>query len=155
MRYTVAAAEELWMARRPYEAGRVLCQIISPEKRPAWAAGILKVAYRQIPNPVAEIEAVFETARDQSRWHEAHEVFQSIRRVTLQLQNDPDASPVVKGMLSLAEKTAKVTYNASGYPAPFDLDSGWRLVSDASYIVDAVEDVDFAADIWKVVSKID
>lgn len=34
-----------------------------------------------------------------------------------------------ESFLLLAENIAKVTYNASGQPAPFDADSGWYIPS--------------------------
>ena len=41
---------------------------------------------------------------------------------------DSAIDPALKRLLFVAENTAKVIYNASGEPAPFDADAGWELV---------------------------
>ena len=43
----------------------------------------------------------------------------------------------------LAKNVAKVTYNALGEPAPFDYNSGYRIVSSLRHIVDHLNDKAF------------
>lgn len=61
---------------------------------------------------------------NEERWAEAYEQFTKIRQFGL---SNMDFQP--ESYLRLAEKVAKVTYNASGEPAPFDSDSCWHIPS--------------------------
>lgn len=69
--------------------------------------------------------------RDQTRWHEAHDLFSRIREaITLPSEtrgkNDLDSLFVY-----VAENAAKTAYNCSGQPAPFDDDSfEWLLLCE-------------------------
>lgn len=129
-------AKAYWDAGNSIDAGRILYELMHRKHRPAWAAEMLTIACRYIP-PATEIEAVLEIANDPSRWHEAHDAFDAVRRnLTLQyekrVRGRPEQDPTSEErlyycVLMLTENTAKVTYNASLRPAPFDANSGWYI----------------------------
>src|SRR5690606_24998860 len=74
----------------------------------------------------ASILELYPIVNNKDRWKEAHGQFNKIRRFLLDNKNyQPEA------YLLLAELVAKVTYNASGQPAPFDSDSGHYIPSTA------------------------
>jgi len=92
--------------------------------RPGWAGLILSRFdnyISEIPTPIKELYPIID---NKDRWKEAHEQFSKIRRFHLDnKKHQPEA------YLPLAELVAKVTYNSSGQPAPFDSDSGHYIPS--------------------------
>lgn len=139
--------QEHWKAGRSLEAGRLLYENIPVELRPAWAAEVLAIARSHVP-PIPEVEAVLEIASNPSRWPEARETFRAVRKLTLQAEE-----PLYEGVLILAENVAKVTYNSSGHPPPFDHDSGWWIAQNLKYIIEQVNDPEFTADAWSTLSS--
>jgi hypothetical protein len=59
-----------------------------------------------------------------------------VRRLTLE-QEKAGSEHKLHALLLLAENTAKVAYNASGAPAPFDADSGDWIAQNAKAFLDA------------------
>ena len=107
-------------------AGRDIFEKIPNELRPGWAKSILLVFDSYIEKVPTEVSSLISLIDDKSRWKEAHGQFSKIRQFLLTHKSyQPEA------YLLLAENVAKVTYNASGEPAPFDNDSGWWIPSCA------------------------
>ncbi len=127
----IAQAQRDWEAGRALDAGRLIYERIPTRHRPAWAARVLELV-RDLAPSSPEIDQVLAVARDPARWQEAKQVFQAIREVRQRTED-----PLLESVLSLAENVAKVTYNASGAPTPFDRDAGWRV----------------ADGLWTVISK--
>ena len=137
----------LWTTGRSLEAGRTLYEHIPNGSRPGWAANILGLC-RTLTKTIAEVDAVYEIALDATRWPEAYDAFQRVRKLTLQAEKIRVKDPIYVDILALAENTAKVTYNSSGAPAPFDRDAGWWIVHNLRTIVDDYNDDDFASEAW-------
>jgi hypothetical protein len=115
--------------------GQKIFESIPNNSIPAWSGAILSCFdnyLKQIPEPVLDL---FTIINDKSKWSEAHEQFTNIRRFLL-----ANKSFQPESYLLLSELVAKVTYNASGQPAPFDSDSGFYIPSLA------ISTVDFFAD---------
>ena len=125
----LAQAKRDWEAGRALDAGRLLYERVPKQQRPGWAARVLDLV-RDLAPKTPEVEQILEIARDPARWPEAHPAFQTVRRLTLETKD-----PLVESVLSLAEKVAKVTYNASGGSAPFEHDAGWRVASDLRVVI--------------------
>jgi len=108
------------------EIGRQIFEDLPNDIRPGWAELILSRFdnyIKDIPTPIKEL---FPIIYDEDRWQEAHGQFSKIRQFLLDCRHyQPEA------YLPLAELVAKVTYNASGQPAPFDSDSGHYIPSIA------------------------
>jgi hypothetical protein len=66
----------------------------------------------------------FRLSKIPKNWERAHAQFDHIRRFN---QDNPMFQP--QNYLILAEQVAKITYNASRGPAPFDFNSGWYIPS--------------------------
>lgn len=143
-------AFDYWSSKKPLESGRIIYNQIPNDQRPIWAAEILNLC-RRLTSSVPEIDAVYEIALNQQRWKEAHDAFSRVRNLTLAFEKSKSKNSVYGGLLYLAENTAKVIYNASGEPAPFDYDSGWWLVSNLRYIVDEIKSSEFEAKAWSKV----
>jgi len=108
------------------EVGRTIFENIPNEVRPGWAGLILSRFDNYIKHIPAEIKELFSVIDNESNWGAAHGQFSKIRQFVLKHKSfKPEA------YLMLAENVAKVTYNASGQPAPFDKDSGWWIPSCA------------------------
>ena len=149
------AARHDWDAGRLLQAGRLLYERLLPEQRPGWAAAALELVRSRFP-PTAAVDTVLALAGDTSRWHEGHAAFQAVRYLTLLAEREakpaqPD--PRYYSFLMLAENTAKVIYNASGSPAPFDRDSGWWVVCCLHSLVGLFDDPGFSSEAWEVVSR--
>jgi len=150
-------ARAYWQSGHQLHAGCILYERVPRELRPVWAASVLAAACRHIPM-VPEIEAVLTFARNPNEWGdgaegkcaEAHGFFDAVRARTLQCEN---RNRLYKSILVLAENVAKVTYNVYGYPAPFDHDAGWRIAQNLSCVVAAVNDAEFAAEAWSILSS--
>jgi len=125
----IAQAQRDWEAGRALDAGRLIYERIPPRQRPGWAARALEAVRGLIPK-TPEIDSVLEIARDPARWRAAHAAFTAVRALTLEAKD-----PLVEAVLHLAENVAKVTYNASGGPAPFDHDAGWWVAQNLHGII--------------------
>jgi hypothetical protein len=104
--------------------GQEIFENLPNDIRAGWAGLILSrfdYYLKNIPISVLELYPIID---DKDRWKEAHEQFSKIRVFGLENKiYNPE------NYLRLAELTAKVTYNASGQPVPFDSDSGYYIPS--------------------------
>ncbi|GAB3165191.1 hypothetical protein [Telluribacter humicola] len=108
------------------EIGKQFFENLPNDIRPGWAGLILSRFDTYIQDVPASILELYPIVDNKDRWKEAHGQFNKIRRFLLDNKNyQPEA------YLLLAELVAKVTYNASGQPAPFDSDSGHYIASFA------------------------
>lgn len=148
----IREAEKYWSEEKYIEAGRILYENVPQEERPAWSAKILLFIYNYTNIPkTSEIERVIEIVNSPSNWHEAYEAFQNVRGLTIQFEKRHLAHErLYLCVLLLAENVAKVIYNASGHPAPFDSNSGWWLVSNVKDITKKVDNSKFLAELWEL-----
>jgi len=146
----IKEAKPYWEGGDPLKAGELLYEHIRQNHRPLWALEVLELCMH-LTKGIAEIDELCNIIRSPNRWAEAHEAFSSVRELTLKTE-DSSSDPIYTGVLCLAENVAKVTYNASGEPAPFDYNSGYRIVSNLRYIVDQLDDKAFENKAWYVVS---
>ena len=116
--------------RNNIEIGREIFENIPNDIKPGWAGLILSRFDNYIKNVPKSIVDLYPIIDNQERWKEAHKQFYAIRQFSLDNKNyEPNV------YLQLAELVAKITYNASGEPAPFDNDSGWYISSLALKVV--------------------
>lgn len=108
------------------EIGQQVFENLPNDIRPSWAGLILSRFDNYIKSIPVSIKELYPIVDTKERWREAHGQFNKIRRFLLDNKNyEPEA------YLLLAELVAKVTYNASGQPSPFDYDSGHYIASTA------------------------
>lgn len=136
-----------WDSGEPIKAGEILYEHIHNEHRPVWAAAVLSYCQELFPL-FPEIQTVLEIANELKRWPEAHKAFQAVRKLSL----SQSEQPLIQNFLRLAELVAKVTYNASGSPAPFDHNSGWKLVAALHKICSIQNNSKFSEGAWHIVS---
>jgi len=135
----VALAKVAWAVGKDLDAGRLLYESLSNEQRPAWAANILRAVVARVDAP-ASVAQILDVAEDSRRWSEGHDVFGAVRVLTLQQERAGRPDERLAALLDLAEKAAKVVYNASGRPAPFDHNAGWRVAPSLRAAIRAVGD---------------
>ena len=124
----MVAAQEAWAAGRFLDCGRALYEPLTPAGRVHWAATVLTFCMRHSASAPA-IDRVAELAGIPSDWRLAHDAFGDVRDLTLMAERQGGSiDPRLASLLQVAENTAKVIYNASSEPAPFDHDAGWRVV---------------------------
>jgi hypothetical protein len=108
------------------KGGQQLFENLPNDTRPRWARLILSCFDNYIKDMPTSILDLYPIIDDKNRWKEAHEQFTKIR--VFGLANKKYKPEIY---IRLAELVAKVTYNASGEPAPFDKDSGYYIPSFA------------------------
>jgi len=146
----IKEAKPCWEGGDPLKAGELLYEHIRQRHRPLWALEVLELCM-PLTKGIPEIDELCNIIRNPNRWTEAKEAFSSVRELTLETE-DSSSDTIYTGVLYLAENVAKVTYNASEEPAPFDYNSGYRIVSNLRYIVDQLGDKTFENKAWYVVS---
>lgn len=115
---------EIYDLKNDIKTGKDIFENLPHDIRPFWAGNILSrfdSYITEIPTPVADLYSMID---DKNRWKEAHKKFSAIRVFSLENKNYKP-----ENYLRLAELVAKVTYNASVEPAPFDSDSGHYISS--------------------------
>lgn len=142
-------AYQLWNENKAIEAGKLIYESLPEIKRPLWASNILSFCLK-LTRSKPEFLTVINTANDPKQWKNAHEVFQLVRKLTLIDEQDRNQDEIFSGILNLAENTAKVTYNAGNFSAPFDHDSGWWIIQNLKYIVEKVNDKEFEKKVLKI-----
>ncbi len=106
--------------------GQQIFENLPNDIRPGWAGLILSRFDNYVKSIPTSVKELFTIIDNKERWKDAHEQFTKIRVFGLDNKKyKPEA------YLLLAELVAKVTYNSSGQPAPFDSDSGYYIASTA------------------------
>jgi hypothetical protein len=87
-------------------------------------------------------------AGDSTKWGNARDCFDSLRRLAL---TNKAHSELELSILSMAEDVAKMIYNESGEPAPFDENSGWRIARDLEAVLRNLpsEDDSAKSNLWR------
>lgn len=114
--------------------GRVIFENVPDNLKPFWSGLILSRFNNYVKNIPDSIKELYQIIENENRWTEAYVQFSKIRQFVLDNKYD-----LPNSYLLLAEKTAKVTYNASGQSAPFDANSGWYISSLALQIANYFE----------------
>lgn len=135
-----------WMTGDAVLVGHRIMVALPPAEQVARAIAVLDQC-RSRWQPIAPIDRVATVGRDPTRWHEGHDVFDDVRSLTL-LEERLRTSDVYRALLYVGEIAAKIIYNASGSPAPFDADSPWWLASNARAFATSLNDAQVSRAIW-------
>ncbi|WP_442592040.1 hypothetical protein ACSBL2_12525 [Pedobacter sp. AW31-3R] len=117
------------------EIGKQIFEAVPMNLKPMWAGIILNKFnkyIKEIPEPIRRLNDIVKKA---DRWHEAHKQFGLIRRFLFDNTNYTPQEYVL-----LAESIAKIIYNSSREPAPFDFGSGYYIPSLALKTADFFQD---------------
>lgn len=115
---------ELYDIKTNIEIGEQIFVSVPNDLKPIWAGIILAKFNNYIKDIPEPINGLYDIIKEPSQWKKAHYQFGLIRRFLLDNKQYP-----YETYLLLAESIAKITYNASGEPAPFDWDSGHYIPS--------------------------
>ncbi|MBE9597881.1 hypothetical protein [Pedobacter sp. MC2016-24] len=132
---------ELHDIKTNIKIGEQIFEAVPSSLKPKWAGIILNKFNRYITE-IPEIKELTEIIKKSDRWHEAHEQFGLIRRFLLDNTNYTPQEYIL-----LAESIAKITYNSSREPAPFDFDSGYYVPSLALKAAEFFQDERLQEDI--------
>lgn len=113
--------------------GRNIYERVPLEVRPCWGAFLLERFSDAIPT-VSPISELIQTISNPQNWGDVRDVFNKIRAYGLEYSEYHPES-----YLALAEKIAKITYNTTLLPAPFDANSGWfipRLALQTAFVLE-------------------
>lgn len=143
---------DLW-ATDPLRAGEILCDKVSSENRPHWAAEILATCANCLSTVPHAVNRVISIGRSRwrFRWRSGHRAFSQVRRLTLKAEGRRDEDTACY-LLYVAENAAKVIYNASDPVDPFDDDSGAWLVRSAHDFAERCGTERLADELWSVVA---
>lgn len=143
-------SHEAWDAN-PLCAGVAIYALVPENKRPKWAAAILAACCGRVSTTPKPINHVLDLAAEPAKWKLAHDAFSGVRQLTLAAERQP-IEKADHYLLYVAENAAKVIYNVSGSSAPFDRDSGARLVRSAKEFSDCVNDKSFTSSLWSIIA---
>jgi len=115
--------------------GQEIFDNVPDSLKPEWAALILSRFDRHLDRVPNEIIGLYDIIENSKKWKDAHDQFSAIRKLNLKNEN-----PDFEIYLCLAECIAKITYNSSGLPAPFDVDSGFYIPQLALKFADTISD---------------
>jgi hypothetical protein len=124
--------------------GKEIFESVPYSFRPGWGTSLLMTFDNVIKVP-EEVKGLYDIVEDENRWKEAHGQFNKIRMFQLKNKRFTPAS-----YLLLAESVAKITYNLSGQPAPFDKDSGWYIPSLAMLTAETWKSKDIKNEILRI-----
>ena len=126
--------------------GQQIFENLPNDIRPGWAGMILSRFDNYIKDIPTSVKELFAIVDNKDRWKEAHGQFTKIRVFLLENKEyQPEA------YLLLAELVAKVTYNSSGQPAPFDSDSGHYIPSTALKATEHFDDTRLEEEVKSVI----
>ncbi|MFF9024449.1 hypothetical protein [Streptomyces eurythermus] len=87
-----------------------------------WAGRVLEAASLSLGR-TPEIEAALEMAADQTQWSHGRDLFERVRRSSL----DSAEQPAPELLSRLAELVGKLAHNAAGPFPHFDHHAGWQI----------------------------
>jgi len=140
-------AIQLWEAGQTLEAGRLICEDLSPEARVEWAANILRLVVERAGIECPSIDHVLSIAKHPLEWKTAHDANSVARNQASELCEIRVRSAeqnLLLSSLTLAFLVARVIYNATDPSDPFDEDNGWSIASSLKKIVEMLDDSEFS-----------
>jgi hypothetical protein len=137
---------EIEKIKTDIELGNRIFESVPSKFRPGLGTSLLMTFDNSIKVPT-EVTELYGIVEDEKRWREAHQQFNKIR--VFGLSNRRFAPET---FLLLAENVAKVTYNLSGQPAPFDKDSGWYIPSLAIQTAESFKDKTLVDEVIRILS---
>lgn len=160
--YQLLQAAEYWSKGEALEAGKLIYENLPPESRVRWAVRILELVLKRSGIESSPFKQVLAAPDHEDMWKNGHQIFSTLRNVTLKLDNLrksgrlSEDEKLFASILSLAELVAKVIYNATNPPDEFDEDSGWWIAACLRGFVDHQwSDERFAKAAWSALCSQD
>ncbi len=143
-----------WSVDDAADVGRVIYEAVPNNRRPDWAGAILLYAAGE-DFLCDELARVADLSFSDAKWiwTNAHDAFQAVRQLTLQNEKLNRQDSHQQLTLDIGETAAKVIYNASGGPAPFDYHAGWRMAPRVRRLVKFVGQQDFEDNCWHLLIR--
>lgn len=148
-------ALQFWNNGQMDEVGKLIFEAILPVNRPLWAGQILNYAILRTNIDCAEMKSAADITKDPRKWHKGHDIFRSLRRITLQLDKLgylTSDQQVMLNVVLLAESVSKVVYNESNPDDPFDEDAGWWIADRLHSLCETLNDPEFSKTAWSLLS---
>jgi hypothetical protein len=141
-----------WTVEDAGGVGRAIFEAIPNVQRPDWVASIVLFVTGE-EFLCSELETLPEIALDKKKWDNAKRAFEAIRKLTLKNEKAGRGESREQLVLDIGETAAKVIYNASGAPAPFDYDAGWYMAPRVKRLVDENNDKKFDDQCWRLLIR--
>lgn len=149
----LAEAKSHWDAERGYDAGVLICKHINLQQQPLWAANVLRFMIQRAGMYHPIVERAEQLAKDPSKWKQGHDIFSEVRKVTLvhdEQSKETSADNILAWILSVAEQTAKVSYNATSPPDEFDEDSAAWIIACLRGFASTMNDGRILDEAWQI-----
>lgn len=141
-----------WL-RENREACAALAAQLSCQAKPIFASEALAACLDAVPGH-DELSQVVRIGQDRGRWAEAHLAFNSVRTLTLKSERETqDSSDPHYVILFVAENAAKVIYNATSPPDPFDDDSAAWLLLVLAQMARCTRSTQLEENVWHSFSR--
>lgn len=136
-----------WLEDSDLYIGRDIVAHLDREQECRWASMIIDFARVNIyTEPL--IDSIADAARTPSKWISAKE---SLVRLRHNMGNSSDQG--LFAMRLLADRVAKVVYNATGRRDGFDTNSSWHLPQDLRRAIIVNEKSHLAHDAWRLITR--
>ena len=142
-------SRDQWSEDDVGNVGRLVFERIPECERADWAASIALFAGQYAPRQ--EIDRLVELSLSSYRWHEAKDIFDQMRRLTLENERKGGSRSLDQLVLDIAETAAKVIANAGG--AKFDHHAGWRMAPRLRALSNQVADRQFENEAWQLLLR--
>jgi hypothetical protein len=142
-----------WAIADVSDFGRRLYESIPIDERPHWAGGVLAFVVEITKTDLQELKDVLSIGNDATRWSEAHAAFDAVRKRTLMNEKAGRNQSIEQLVLDIGETAAKIVYNASGAPAPFDYHAGWRLAPRVKALAERLENMRAEEECWRLLIR--
>jgi hypothetical protein len=139
------------------DAGWIIFENLPMGLHPRWAAGVLEAAIRFTGVTSELVEHIVHIAHNPGEWKTGHDASSSARRLSIELGkgNAPLArdTVILRRLIALAVLVARVAYNCTRPPDPFDEDTGPSIAKSAKYFCDVMGDDAFSASMWSALAS--
>ena len=144
-----------WSSKDAAETGRIIFMAVPIGKRPDWAGAILLYCAGE-DGLSDELATIVDLSYSDTKWEwiSAREHFNSIRDKILAIENSVRTADIHRSLiLHIGEIAAKVIYNSSGGPAPYDRESGWYMAPCVKQYAEFVGVQSFEDNCWNLLIR--
>lgn len=148
----LASLRPSWTADDIGGFGRTAYEAVPSRERPKWAGAILKLVASK-GGSSEEIARIVRLSSREEDWKMGQEAFQAVRRLSIDNLDLGQQNSVTQLVLDIGETAAKIIYNASDEPAPFDFHAGWRMAPRLKKLTDRIGQRNFEEHCWKLLIR--
>jgi hypothetical protein len=141
-----------WL-REDFAASETIAAGLSLDPLARRGASALEACVSGAATP-AEVRDVLRIAHDREQWAGAHAAFSAVRDRTLAAESSARGRATAElALLYAAENVARLLYNATDPPDPFDADSGAWMLHSIATLVRFTSGSDLGERVWSIIAR--